>query len=78
MVSISQENYTSIDTALKDGVRSVLDVIESIDNLGKAELANVQADYGLLIGIVELGHAIGIVEVDAWEATSGHVMEDGI
>ena len=68
LVSISQENYTSIDTALKEGVRSVLDVIESIDNLGKAELANVQADYGLLIGVVDLGHAIGTVEVDAWEA----------
>jgi len=68
LVSISQENYTAIDTAFKDGVRSVLDVIDSIDNLGKAELANVRADYGLLIGVVQLGHAIGTVELDAWEA----------
>jgi hypothetical protein len=43
-------------------------MLVSYEDWQSPELANVQADYGLLVGIVEIGHAIGTVKVDAWEA----------
>lgn len=68
LVSISQENYDAINSAYAEGVKSVLDVIDAIDNLGQAELAKVDADYGVLLSSVELAYAIGLVEIDEWEA----------
>jgi outer membrane protein TolC len=65
LVAASRESYEAVTDAYKTGLKSILDVINAIDDLGRAELSELEARYRTLTEAVELAYAMGETAIPA-------------
>lgn len=65
LVKASQESYDAVLDAYTTGLKSILDVISATDDLGRAQLSEIEARYRTLTEAVELAYALGNIAVPA-------------
>jgi outer membrane protein TolC len=65
LVAASRESYDAVTEAYRTGLKSILDVIDATDDLGRAELSELEARYRALLEAVEIAYSLGETAIPA-------------